>query len=89
MCANQKRMQTRSVGGTHFTATTVAHDLMKAVISVSVRPSERYCHTMCLSDPDTAVLVGGESADQNYCADSLWKLELGQWSLSANESLIN
>ncbi|KAF6718680.1 Acyl-CoA-binding domain-containing protein 4 [Oryzias melastigma] len=43
---------------------------------VSARPSERYCHTMCLSDPDTAVLVGGESADQNYCADSLWKLEL-------------
>ncbi|RVE57156.1 hypothetical protein OJAV_G00213600 [Oryzias javanicus] len=43
---------------------------------VSAHPSERWCHTMCLSDPDTAVLIGGESADQNYCADSLWKLEL-------------
>lgn len=36
---------------------------------------------MCLSDPDTAILIGGETADQNYCEDSLWKLELGQWSL--------
>lgn len=34
---------------------------------------------MCLSDPDTAVVIGGETADQNYCRDSLWKLELGQW----------
>lgn len=36
---------------------------------------------MCLSDPDTAILIGGETADQNYCQDSLWKFELGQWSL--------
>lgn len=36
---------------------------------------------MCLSDPDTAILIGGETADQTYCQDSLWKLELGQWSL--------
>lgn len=36
---------------------------------------------MCLSDPDTAILIGGETADQNYCQDSLWKLELGQRSL--------
>lgn len=33
---------------------------------------------MCLSDPDTAILIGGETAAQNYCKDSLWKLELGQ-----------
>lgn len=39
---------------------------------------------MCLSDPDTAILIGGETADQNYCKDSLWKLELGQWSQSFN-----
>uniref|UniRef100_A0A8D2ZRJ7 Zgc:163014 n=1 Tax=Scophthalmus maximus TaxID=52904 RepID=A0A8D2ZRJ7_SCOMX len=39
-------------------------------------PSTRWSHTMCLSDPDTAVLIGGEAADQNYCKDSLWKLEL-------------
>ncbi|KAM6917414.1 uncharacterized protein PEZ65_013253 [Lycodopsis pacificus] len=41
-----------------------------------VSPSKRWSHTMCLSDPDTAILIGGESADQNYCKDSLWKLEL-------------
>nr|XP_019940457.1 PREDICTED: uncharacterized protein LOC109628035 isoform X2 [Paralichthys olivaceus] len=41
-----------------------------------VCPSKRWSHTMCLSDPDTAVLIGGETADQNYCKDSLWKLEL-------------
>ncbi|XP_035024669.2 acyl-CoA-binding domain-containing protein 4 [Hippoglossus stenolepis] len=43
---------------------------------VSVCPSKRWSHTMCLSDPDTAILIGGETADQNYCKDSLWKLEL-------------
>ncbi|GLD62437.1 acyl-CoA-binding domain-containing protein 4-like isoform X1 [Lates japonicus] len=43
---------------------------------VSACPSKRWSHTMCLSDPDTAVLIGGETADQNYCKDSLWKLEL-------------
>lgn len=36
---------------------------------------------MCLSDPDTAVLIGGEAAAQQYCTDSLWKLELGQGGL--------
>lgn len=48
---------------------------------VSVCPSKRWSHTMCLSDPDTAILIGGETAEQNYCKDSLWKLELGQGSL--------
>uniref|UniRef100_A0A665UW88 Zgc:163014 n=2 Tax=Echeneis naucrates TaxID=173247 RepID=A0A665UW88_ECHNA len=43
---------------------------------VSVYPSSRWTHTMCLTDADTAVLIGGETADQNYCKDSLWKLEL-------------
>ncbi|XP_034381161.1 tip elongation aberrant protein 1 isoform X1 [Cyclopterus lumpus] len=43
---------------------------------VSVSPSKRWSHTMCLSDPDTAILIGGETGDQNYCKDSLWKLEL-------------
>lgn len=33
---------------------------------------------MCLSDPDTAVLIGGEASEQHYCEDSLWKLELGR-----------
>uniref|UniRef100_UPI0037E7D7C9 rab9 effector protein with kelch motifs n=1 Tax=Semicossyphus pulcher TaxID=241346 RepID=UPI0037E7D7C9 len=39
-------------------------------------PSKRWSHTMCMSDSDTAILIGGETADQNYCRDSLWKLEL-------------
>ncbi|KAM9708946.1 uncharacterized protein ACNS7B_001078 isoform 1-T1 [Menidia menidia] len=43
---------------------------------VSACPSERWGHSMCLSDPDTAVLIGGESSDQNHCEDSLWKLEI-------------
>lgn len=37
---------------------------------------------MCLSDPDTAILIGGETSDRNHCRDSLWKLELGQRSFS-------
>lgn len=32
---------------------------------------------MCLSDPDTAILIGGEADDQASCKDSLWKLEIG------------
>ncbi|XP_029316730.1 acyl-CoA-binding domain-containing protein 4 isoform X2 [Cottoperca gobio] len=43
---------------------------------VSECPSKRWSHTMCLGDPDTAILIGGETADQNHCKDSLWKLEL-------------
>ncbi|XP_061649768.1 uncharacterized protein zgc:163014 isoform X1 [Phyllopteryx taeniolatus] len=43
---------------------------------VSVCPSKRWRHTMCLSDPDTAILIGGETSDQTSCKDSLWKLEL-------------
>ncbi|KAM9842955.1 uncharacterized protein ACBR49_014336 [Aulostomus maculatus] len=39
-------------------------------------PSKRWSHTMCLSDPYTAILIGGETTDQNYCKDWLWKLEL-------------
>uniref|UniRef100_UPI003AAF8A55 uncharacterized protein n=1 Tax=Centroberyx gerrardi TaxID=166262 RepID=UPI003AAF8A55 len=42
----------------------------------AVCPSKRWSHTMCLSDPDTAIVIGGETSDQNYCKDSLWKLEL-------------
>ncbi|XP_030575362.1 acyl-CoA-binding domain-containing protein 4 [Archocentrus centrarchus] len=43
---------------------------------VSACPSKRWCHTVCLSDPDTAILIGGETSEQKYCKDSLWKLEL-------------
>nr|XP_015825630.2 rab9 effector protein with kelch motifs isoform X2 [Nothobranchius furzeri] len=42
----------------------------------SACPSKRWSHTMCLSDPDTAILIGGETSEQNYCKDSVWKLEL-------------
>ncbi|XP_056623714.1 rab9 effector protein with kelch motifs [Triplophysa dalaica] len=40
------------------------------------RPSKRWSHAMCLSDPDTAILIGGEADDQASCKDSLWKLEI-------------
>lgn len=43
---------------------------------VSACPSKRWSHSMCLIDPDTAILIGGETSDENYCKDSLWKLEL-------------
>ncbi|XP_029453509.1 protein GLUTELIN PRECURSOR ACCUMULATION 3-like isoform X2 [Rhinatrema bivittatum] len=39
-------------------------------------PSPRWCHAMCLSDPETAILIGGEGANQQPCKDSLWKLEI-------------
>uniref|UniRef100_A0ACB8G5K3 Uncharacterized protein n=1 Tax=Sphaerodactylus townsendi TaxID=933632 RepID=A0ACB8G5K3_9SAUR len=39
-------------------------------------PSPRWCHAMCLSDPETAVLIGGEGANQQFCKDALWKLEI-------------
>ncbi|KAF3844813.1 hypothetical protein F7725_007976 [Dissostichus mawsoni] len=37
-------------------------DMTELVILASVCPSMRWSHTMCLSDPDTAILIGGETA---------------------------
>ncbi|CAL8286575.1 unnamed protein product [Lota lota] len=39
-------------------------------------PSKRWNHTMCLIDPDTAVVIGGKTSEQKLCKDSLWKLEI-------------
>ncbi|XP_043552822.1 rab9 effector protein with kelch motifs [Chiloscyllium plagiosum] len=39
-------------------------------------PSPRWNHTLCLSDPDTAILIGGERGPKRYCKDGLWRLEL-------------
>ncbi|TSQ46674.1 Acyl-CoA-binding domain-containing protein 4 [Bagarius yarrelli] len=39
-------------------------------------PSQRWNHTMCLCDPDTAVLIGGETVERNHSTDSIWKLEI-------------
>ncbi|XP_059908273.1 kelch domain-containing protein 2 isoform X1 [Gadus macrocephalus] len=39
-------------------------------------PSKRWNHTMCLTDPDTAVVIGGKTSEQKHCKDSLWKLEI-------------
>ncbi|NWW82138.1 GACHH protein, partial [Climacteris rufus] len=39
-------------------------------------PSPRWCHAMCLSDLQTAVLIGGEGVNQQSCRDALWKLEI-------------
>ncbi|XP_009472811.1 PREDICTED: probable serine/threonine-protein kinase DDB_G0272254 [Nipponia nippon] len=46
-----------------------------AVEELQGSPSPRWCHAMCLSDPGTAVLIGGEGVDQQSCKDALWKLE--------------
>ncbi|KAF7704395.1 rab9 effector protein with kelch motifs [Silurus meridionalis] len=52
-------------------------------------PSKRWNHAMCLCDPDTAVLIGGETADENYCSDSIWKLEIdGDFWFPMNSSTV-
>lgn len=74
-------MSTEKVRVTNFAAivlTTQNRDV-KDYDLVSVCPSKRWSHTMCLSDADTAILFGGETSDQDHCKDSLWKLELGGW----------
>ncbi|KAJ8390817.1 hypothetical protein AAFF_G00099490 [Aldrovandia affinis] len=42
----------------------------------AVCPSKRWSQTMCLSDPETAILIGGEAGGHARCRDSLWKLEI-------------
>ncbi|XP_041071005.1 RING finger protein B isoform X1 [Carcharodon carcharias] len=39
-------------------------------------PSPRWDHTLCLSDPDTAILIGGKGRQKSYCKDGLWRLEI-------------
>ncbi|XP_042293713.1 uncharacterized protein LOC121914386 [Sceloporus undulatus] len=46
------------------------------VKELQVCPSPRWCHAMCLSDPETAVLIGGEGTNQQFSKDALWKLEI-------------
>ncbi|XP_066428491.1 uncharacterized protein [Eleutherodactylus coqui] len=42
----------------------------------AVCPSARWGHSTCLCDPETAILIGGEGANEKSSPDSLWKLEL-------------
>ncbi|XP_060118729.1 uncharacterized protein LOC132589944 isoform X2 [Heteronotia binoei] len=49
---------------------------IKGQEEVEACPSPRWCHAMCLSDPETAVLMGGEGANQQFCKDAFWKLEI-------------
>ncbi|XP_069807061.1 rab9 effector protein with kelch motifs-like isoform X2 [Dendropsophus ebraccatus] len=42
----------------------------------AVCPSARWGHSTCLCDPETAILIGGEGANEKPSPDSLWKLEL-------------
>ncbi|XP_069494103.1 rab9 effector protein with kelch motifs-like isoform X3 [Ambystoma mexicanum] len=42
----------------------------------TVCPSPRWGQALCLSDPETAILMGGEGPNQQPCTDSLWKLEI-------------
>ncbi|XP_070610270.1 F-box only protein 42-like isoform X2 [Erythrolamprus reginae] len=46
------------------------------VKELQVCPSARCYHAMCLCDKDIAVLIGGEGADQQFCKDVFWKLEI-------------
>ncbi|KAJ8290474.1 hypothetical protein GJAV_G00013300 [Gymnothorax javanicus] len=39
-------------------------------------PSKRWSQSMCLCDPETAILIGGEAGGHSRCRDSLWKLEI-------------
>uniref|UniRef100_A0A8C5QKB0 Uncharacterized protein n=1 Tax=Leptobrachium leishanense TaxID=445787 RepID=A0A8C5QKB0_9ANUR len=41
-----------------------------------VRPSARSGHSICLCDPDTAILIGGEGDEERPCKDAFWKMEL-------------
>lgn len=40
--------------------------------------STQWHHPMCLSDPKTAVLIGGEGAQQQSCKDPFWTLQTGK-----------
>uniref|UniRef100_UPI00398E4AE6 uncharacterized protein isoform X2 n=1 Tax=Pristiophorus japonicus TaxID=55135 RepID=UPI00398E4AE6 len=42
----------------------------------TVCPSPRWDHALCLSDPNTAILIGGEGRRKKQCEDGLWKLEI-------------
>ncbi|XP_075699624.1 neuroglobin [Rhinoderma darwinii] len=42
----------------------------------AVCPSARWGHSICLCDQETAILIGGEGANEKSSPDSLWKLEL-------------
>ncbi|XP_040268158.1 RING finger protein B-like isoform X1 [Bufo bufo] len=46
------------------------------VTAGAVCPSARWGHSTCLCDPETAILIGGEGANEKSSPDSLWKLEL-------------
>ncbi|XP_039598237.1 protein GLUTELIN PRECURSOR ACCUMULATION 3 isoform X1 [Polypterus senegalus] len=62
----------------------IAHDWVKEIpldaevnnTKLQVCPNPRWGQAMCLSDPETAVLIGGEGRNKKHCTDSLWKLEI-------------
>ncbi|XP_042194088.1 uncharacterized protein zgc:163014 [Callorhinchus milii] len=41
-----------------------------------VCPSPRWGHTLCVTDPDTVILIGGAGPGQQCCHDAVWKLEI-------------
>ena len=46
-------------------------------------PTSRWGHTMCLTDNNTAVVVGGQGERQQLSKDSVWCLNTGQVLLGA------
>ncbi|XP_060790234.1 rab9 effector protein with kelch motifs isoform X3 [Neoarius graeffei] len=73
-----------------YTSQNVEREVVKMMRDCRAEhPSKRWNHTMCLCDPDTAVLVGGETADHNFCTDSIWKLEIdGDFWFPMNSSTV-
>ncbi|XP_019909984.3 tip elongation aberrant protein 1 isoform X3 [Esox lucius] len=55
---------------------TTQEETGQASCSKRICPSKRWSHSMVLSDPETAIVIGGEASEQTPCLDSLWKLEI-------------
>ncbi|XP_034963932.1 uncharacterized protein LOC118081536 [Zootoca vivipara] len=74
--SNSARLKTRRVLFELLASNRQQESEDLEVKELQVCPSPRWCHAMCLSDPETAVLIGGEGTNQQFCQDALWKLEI-------------
>ncbi|KAJ8044955.1 RING finger protein B [Holothuria leucospilota] len=55
------------------------------------KPTERWGHAMCVTGPDTMMLVGGQGAGQVISKDALWELNssTSTWSVPEVEQLVS
>lgn len=53
-------------------------------------PTSRWGHTMCLTDSNTAVVIGGQGERQQLSKDSVWCLDTGQlkWNPVQNLNIL-